>query len=449
MTGTPTIPDRITVHVGRPTDSSAPNVTLPFPEYIANVASGELYASWPENALRANIYAIVSFALNRVYTEWYRSKGYDFDITSTTQFDQTFDPDRTIYQNIRELANELFNDYVVKEGQINPYFTAYCDGRQTKCKGLTQWGTVELAERGYLPYQILQYFYGNDINIVKNAPISKNIPSFAGTPLSLGSEGDEVALMQIRLNRIAENYPAIPKISRVTGGYYEQTEQAVKAFQSIFGLNSTGIIDKATWYKISYIYTSVKRLSELDSEGVALEETPYEFTDSLKKGDRGLGVSVLQYYLSVIGAYYASVEPVSVTGYFGNETENSVKSFQQVYGLPVTGTVNNATWYDITRAYAGIVENAPVSTEGGNLPLYPGEILREGMTSDYVRIIQKYLSKIHETYPDIPEVSQTGYFGPITKNAVTAFQNRYGLDPNGRVNAVTWDRITRVYKELS
>lgn len=446
MTGTPYIPDKITVHLGTPENRNAPNVTLDFPEYIANVASGELYPTWPENALRANIYAIVTFALNRVYTEWYRSKGYDFDITSTTQYDQTFDPDRTIFDNIRSLTDELFNDYVVRDGQINPYFTAYCDGRQVTCDGLYQWGTVELADQGYLPYQILQYYYGNDINIVRNAPIMRNIPSYPGTPLELGSEGDAVALMQTKLNRISQNYPAIPKISSVTGAFREQTEAAVKKFQSIFGLDPTGVIDKSTWYKISYIYTSVKRLAELDSEGVRLEETPLNFADSLKKGDRGLGVSHLQYYLAVIGAYYAEVEPVDVTGYFGDDTENSVISFQKVYGLEPTGIVDKQTWSDIYRAYAGIVENAPVTTESD--PIYPGSSLREGMTSDYVRVIQQYLSYIHNTYPDIPDVSATGYFGPMTKAAVTAFQKKFGLEQTGRVNALTWNEIYSLYSDL-
>lgn len=447
MTGTPYIPDRITVHMGYPDDSSAPNVTLDFPEYIANVASGELYPTWPENALRANIYAIVSFALNRVYTEWYRSRGYDFDITSTTQYDQTFDPDRTIFQNIRELTDELFNDYVVRQGQINPYFTAYCDGIQTTCDGLYQWGTVDLANRGYTPYEILQYYYGPDINIVKNAPIERNIPSYVEPPLAIGEQGDRVKLMQTMLNRISNNYPAIPKINSVTGNFLEQTEAAVKKFQSIFGLDPTGIIDKATWYKISYIYTSVKRLAELDSEGVSLGEAPQVSARPLQRGDSGRNITYLQYYLAVIGAYYAAVEPVEITGEFDEQTENSVKSFQRTYGLQPTGLVDAQTWNDIYRAYAGIVENAPVSV-GEALPLFPGDTLYRGMTNEYVRIIQQYLTYIHDTYPDIPEVPDTGYFGPVTEDAVKAFQSKFGLTPAGRVDAVTWDKISSVYSDL-
>ncbi|MBQ8568403.1 MAG: peptidoglycan-binding protein [Oscillospiraceae bacterium] len=448
MTGTPYIPEKITVHLGAPSDKSAPNVTLDFPDYIANVASSELFPTWPETALRANIYAIVSFALNRIYTEWYRSRGYDFDITSTTQYDQAFVNDRTIYQSVEQLADELFNDYVVKQGQINPYFTAYCDGRQVQCDGLTQWGTVELAEKGYLPYEMLQYFYGNDIDIVKNAPVRENIPSYGGTPLEYGSAGPDVALMQTKLNRISKNYPAINKINPVSGIMYADTENAVRTFQSTFGLKPTGIIDKATWYKISYIYAAVKKLAELDSEGVLLEEIPLNFSDVIQKGDTGFRVRHLQYYLAVIGQYYKYVDPVDITGNFGEMTENSVKSFQRVYGLPETGVVDRDTWQDIYRAYAGIVENAPVSTGGESLPLYPNVVLREGMTSEYVKVMQEYLTYIHRSYPEIPEVSATGYYGPITKNAVTLFQQRFGLEPTGTVNANTWNEISSVYSDL-
>lgn len=447
MTGTPYIPDRITVHLGYPDDSSAPNVTLDFPEYIANVASGELYPTWPENALRANIYAIVSFALNRIYTEWYRSRGYDFDITSTTQYDQTFDPNRTIFQNIRELTDELFNDYVVRQGEINPYFTAYCDGIQTTCDGLYQWGTVDLANRGYTPYEILQYYYGPDINIVKNAPIERNIPSFVPPAITFGEQSDRVRLMQTMLNRISGNYPAIPKINPVTGNFLEQTEAAAKKFQSIFGLDQTGIIDKATWYKISYIYTSVKRLAELDSEGIKLGEATQNISRALQRGDSGRNITYLQYFLAVIGAYYAAVEPVEITGEFDEQTEDSVKSFQRTYGLEPTGIVDAQTWSDLYRAYAGIVENAPVSI-GEALPLYPGSPLSVGMTNDYVRVIQQYLTFIHDSYPDIPAVPDTGYFGTVTEDAVKKFQQTFGLTPTGRVDAVTWNKLSSVFSDL-
>ena len=211
LTGEPYIPQTITVHLGAP-DEDAANVTVPFPDYIKNVVSSEIYPTWPETALRANIYAIVSFALNRIYTEWYRSRGYEFDVTNNTQYDQKYIEGRQIYENISVLVDELFDDYIRREGNIEPLFAAFCNGTTVTCNGLSQWGTVDLAEQGLLPYQILQYYYGEDINIVKDAPVRTNTPSFPDTLLTTGSTGQPVQTIQIQLNRISRNYPAIPKI---------------------------------------------------------------------------------------------------------------------------------------------------------------------------------------------------------------------------------------------
>ncbi|MDD6097960.1 MAG: spore cortex-lytic protein, partial [Oscillospiraceae bacterium] len=207
LTGTPFIPETITVHLGTP-DSGAANVTVNFPDYVKNVASSEIFPTWPESSLRANIYVITTFALNRIYTEWYRSRGYDFDITASTQFDQKFINGREIFENISRLVDELFNDYVRRQGSIEPLFTSFCNGTTTTCAGLSQWGTVTLAEQGKTPYEILQYYYGDDIDIVKNAPVKSAQFSFPGIPLELGSSGNDVRTMQIYLNRISRNYPA-------------------------------------------------------------------------------------------------------------------------------------------------------------------------------------------------------------------------------------------------
>lgn len=446
LTGTPFIPETITVHIGSP-DSNGANVTVDFPTYVKNVASSEIFPTWPENSLRANIYVITSFALNRIYTEWYRSRGYDFDITSSTQYDQKFINGREIFDNVSRLVDELFNDYVRRQGSIEPLFTAFCNGTTVTCDGLSQWGTVELANQGLTPYEILQYYYGDDIDIVKNAPVKTALPSFPGINLAVGTSSNDAKSMQIFLNRISRNYPAIPKIPQADGIFDTATEEAVRAFQQIFGLNETGIIDKATWYKILYIYTSVKRISELDSEGVRLEDLSRRFVEELRIGMQTPEVEIIQYYLAVIGAYYAAVSPVDITGYFGEDTERSVKSFQRVFGLPQTGVVDRTTWNDMYRAYQGIVESVPAD-DSGAVALYPGAVLREGITSDYVRIIQEYLTLINKTYPDIPAVNNTGYFGPLTKQAVTAFQRRFGLTANGIVGAITWDAIAGVYSDL-
>ena len=445
LTGTPFIPETITVHLGYP-DVAASNVTVDFPSYIKNVASSEIYPTWPESALRANIYAITSFALNRIYTEWYRSRGYDFDITATTQFDQMFINGREYFENISYLADELFNDYVRRQGTVEPLFTAFCNGTTSTCKGLSQWGTVTLANRGYTPYEILQYYYGENIDIVRNAPVRTNMPSFGGIDLTVGSAGNDVKSLQVFLNRISGNYPAIPKIPQADGIFDEATAAAVRTFQQVFGLEPTGIVNASTWYRITYIYTSVKHIAELNSEGVRLEEISPVFTEDLKIGMQSIEVSVLQYYLAVIGAYYEAVTPVEITGYFGEKTELSVKSFQRVFGLSQTGEVDRATRNDLYRAYQGIAEAVPPQYTA--VALYPGTVLREGVSGSSVRIIQEYLTYINRSYPNIPSVSNTGYFGPLTKQSVMAFQRQFGIDQTGIVGAVTWDKIAEVYSDL-
>ncbi len=445
LSGTPFIPETITVHLGTP-DSSAPNVTVDFASYVKNVASSEIFPTWPESALRANIYAITSFALNRIYTEWYRARGYDFDITATTQYDQKFINGREYFQNISYLVDELFNDYVSRQGAVEPLFTAFCNGTTVTCSGLSQWGTVTLANQGLTPYEILQYYYGDDIDIVKNAPVKTAMPSYPGIELKLGLAGNDVRTLQIHLNRISGNYPAIPKIPAADGIFDAATEAAVTKFQEVFGLDPNGVVDSATWYRIAYIYTSVKRIAELDSEGVRYEEIENKYTEDLKIGMQSIEVSMLQYYLAVIGAYYEAVQPVEITGYFGENTERSVKSFQRVFGLPQTGEVDRATRNDLYRAYQGIVESVPPKYTA--VALYPGTVLREGDSGESVRIIQEYLTLINRTYPNIPAVNNTGYFGPVTKRSVIEFQKQFGINPSGLIGAVTWDKIAEIYSDL-
>ncbi|MBE6826964.1 MAG: spore cortex-lytic protein [Ruminococcus sp.] len=446
LTGEPFIPEQITVHLGPP-DASAANVTLPFPEYVKNVASSEIYPTWPESSLRANIYAITTFALNRIYTEWYRSRGYDFDITASTQYDQKFIEGREIFENVGQIADELFNDFIRRRGTIEPLFAAFCNGTTVTCSGLSQWGTVDLARQGLIPYEILTYYYGDDIDIVRNARVAAAEMSFPGVLLAPGSSGNDVQRIQIQLNRISRNYPAIPKIDKADGFYNVSTEEAVRSFQRIFNLPVTGTVGKSTWYRIAYIYTSVKRLAELDSEGISQGEFSLQFTDDLRLGMQSNQVRALQYFLAVVGAYYAAVQPVEITGYYGEMTEASVRSFQRVYGLPQTGIVDQTTWEDLYRAYKGIEESMPPDSDLAPA-LYPGTILREGVTSDDVRILQEYLTYIHETIPEIPAVKNTGYFGPLTRASVLAFQRYAGLPENGVAGAVTWDAIAGLYSDL-
>lgn len=444
---TPYIPEFITVHLGAP-DTDAPNVTLPFVEYIANVASSEIYPTWPENAIRANMYAQISFALNRIFTEYYRSRGYDFDITNSITIDQSFVNGRDIFSNVNEIAREIFNEYISRQGYVEPLFAQYCDGVEVQCEGLSQWGTVPLAEQGYSPYEILTYFYGNDIDIIRDAPIMGITASAPDYPLRLGSTGDEVRTIQIRLNRISDNYPAIPKIAAPFGIFSYDTEDAVKKFQEVFNLTPDGIIGKATWYNIQNIYNSVKRLNDLDSEGLRLEEVSQQFPSVLEEGSSGIGVSSLQYYISYLSKFYDTITPVAVDGIFGPSTRASVISVQNTFGLPTDGVVGEDTWNMIYNAYLGIVRTIPLQYVEGNVIPFPGVFLRVGVESEDVRVMQEYLNFISNYYPEVPSVTPTGYFGYQTQQAVTAVQRLYGLEPNGVVGPVTWNSITSLYSDL-
>ena len=438
------IPETITVHLGLP-DSDAANVTIPYISYLKNAACSEIYPTWPENSLRANIYVINTYALNRIYTEWYRSRGYPFDITNTTQYDQAFVYGRELFENISLLCEELVRSYIRRQGSFEPLFSAFCDGSRTTCAGLSQWGTVALANQGKIPYEILQYYYGDDIDLVRASEIRSAAPSWPGAVQTVGMVGNDVQTIQIQLNRIAQNFPAIPKIADADGIYDERTANAVRVFQSVFELEPTGSVNEATWYRLSYIYVSVKQLAELQSEGLQYDELTRSYPEILRQGDYGTAVRAFQYYLAVVGAYYQSVIPLQITGQYDAETTDSVRSFQQTYGLPQTGIADKRTWNELYRAYAGILASEPPSACAR---LYPNEVLREGVTSENVRLLQQYLTFIAQYDPNIQPVTDTGYFGPITRSAVQAFQREYGLTPNGQVGAVTWDIITGVYSEM-
>ncbi len=444
-TDTPTIPEYITVHLGAPS-SPAENVRVTFPDYIKNVASSEIYPTWPENAIRANIYAQISYALNRVYTEYYRSRGYDFDITNNTQYDQAFVKGRDIFENISRIVDEIFNDYVVKQGQVQPYFTQYCAG---SCAGLSQWGTVPLAQNGYTPYRILQNYYGNDISIVKNAPVKGNVPSYPGTPLRLGSVGEEVSDIQRQLNRIAVNYPAIPRIANPNGIFEQNTLNAVRKFQSVFNLAQDGIVGKQTWYKIKYIYNGIKGLSELYSEGLSLSDTQRQFSRVLRRGDRGVPVRTLQYYLAFLGFFNSDLPQISVDGIFGQETYDAVLTFQKKYGLNVDGIVGRTTWNAIQDAYEGIIRTLPPNYKNYSDLIYPGYFITTGAKGNVVRQLQTYLRVIGQNNNAVPLITVDGDYGSGTKAAVEAVQRLNGLEPNGQVGPITWNAIIELYRDYA
>ena len=351
-TVTPFIPQRITVHIGPPS-SGGENVTVSFSDYVKNVASSEIYPTWDESALRANILAIVSFALNRVYTEFYRSRGYDFDITSSTAYDQYFVKGRAFFENISRLVDELFNDYLRRPGFVEPLAAKFCNGTTVTCEGLSQWGSQNLAQQGFNSNQILRSYYG-DVETVINAPIRGNTSSYPGTPLRVGSTGPNVVIIQTSINRIAQNYPAIPKIPAVDGIFGNRTEASVRAFQQIFGLSPDGIVGPATWYALVRLYTAVNSLSELRSQGQQFYAINWSSPNALQIGDTGEKVRQLQYMLSVLSAYISEIPPLSVDGIFGQGTRAAVLAAQRRFRLPETGVVDAATWDEIYDQFAGI-----------------------------------------------------------------------------------------------
>ena len=255
------IPEYIIVHDGVPADSTAGNYYVRYRDYIKNVVSSEIYATWPQNAIYANTLAIMSFTLNRVYTEWYRSKGYNFTITSSTAYDQKWIRGRNIYANVDRLVDSIFANYLSRPGVRQPIFTSYCDGKNVTCSGLSQWGSKYLGDEGYTPIEIIRYYYGSDMYINTAVAVSGVPSSWPGYNLSVGASGGKVLQIQQQLNRIAQNYPAIPRIT-ADGIYGSRTADAVRVFQRVFNLPQSGIVDYPTWYKISEVYVGVSRIAE-------------------------------------------------------------------------------------------------------------------------------------------------------------------------------------------
>lgn len=388
----PFIPQQITVHLGPPNEN-ARNVTVSFPDYVKNSASSEIYPTWEESAIRANVLAIISFALNRVYTEFYRSRGYNFDITNSTAYDQYFVNGRSIFNNISRIVDEIFNDYLRRPNFVEPLAAKFCNGTTVTCEGLSQWGSQNLARQGYSSIDILRSYYGN-VEVVTNAPIRGYTSSYPGTPLRRGSTGPNVVVIQTELNRISQNYPAIPKIPAVDGIFGSRTEASVRKFQEVFGLTVDGIVGKATWYALVRLYTAVTSLSELRSQGQQFYSINWEYPNSLSIGDTGDKVRHLQYMLSVLGTYIPGIPPVSIDGIFGQATRSAVVAAQGRFGLPQTGSVDEQTWDYIYDQFSGIEttslrnrETFPTQNQGNQRTRYtrtttqtqfPGTDLRMG-----------------------------------------------------------------------
>ncbi|MCL2014179.1 MAG: peptidoglycan-binding protein [Oscillospiraceae bacterium] len=494
------VPDFITVHLGHFTNAGARNVRVPFPLYIKNVASSEIYPTWPAASLEANIRAIINFALNRIYTEWYRIRGYNFDITSSTATDMYFVEGRNIFANISEITDRLIGEYLRRPGHNEPYFTEFCDGRTATCPGMRQWGTVDLANRGYNPLQILRYYYPNDL-FIDNAPVAAITESFPGVNLSQGKQGPDVELMQKYLNRIRQNYPLIPNIANPNGIYGTDTANAVRTFQGIFNLPQTGIIDRATWNRISWYFVAVTRLAQLTSEGDRIVLSNIPPNTVITVGAKGGLVTRLQYMLTYISQFYPEIPAVAQDGSFGSGTRNAVTAFQNRFGLTSDGVVGSSTWNKLYEVYLSNKGSVPSLPSPPSPPSPPGgnSVIRQiqttlnqrysaGLTVDgifgrmtktaIIRGLQIELNRQfgrnlvtdgiwgpatraaavnvrpgaagNITYLIQAALAARGYnvtpdgvFGPGTESAVRAFQRDQGLAVDGIAGPVTQDRLFR------
>lgn len=435
------IPSSIIVHLGAPNDGSAQNVTVPFTDYIKNVASSEIFPTWDDEAIKANIYAQISLALNRIYTEWYPSRGYPFQITNSTQYDQAYVDGRNIYDNISKTVDEIFNMFLRRGGNYEPFFAQYCDGIRTTCNGMSQWGSQRLAERGYNAIGILRNYYGDTVEIVSTDNIRDAPVSYPGVPLSLGSVGQDVLEMQIQLDRIREDYPLIPEITRLNGRFGSETDSAVRTFQDIFDLNVDGIVGKATWYKISAIYSAVTRLGEIRSEGTGtfIPETPPD--EILSIGSSGDNVRFAQFILEYLSFFYRSIPTPVVDGYFGSGTEDAVKGFQRTFGLSADGVVGPATWQTLYSVSTEI--NTEVMEENEEQK-YPGSPLSLGDTGRGVELMKIYYNRIASYYGELAQVAVNDVYDAEFENAIREFQEKYNLDPDGVIGALTWTRIVEI-----
>ena len=443
----PIIPDFITVHLGGP-DEAARNIKVPFNEYIKNVASGEIYPTWNESAIRANIYAIISFTLNRIYNEWYRSRGYNFDITNSSLYDQSFEEDRQFFENIYNIVDEIFNNYIVRKNQIQPLFASYCDGRKTTCNGLSQWGSQYLANQGKTPIEILKYYYGNDIEI-KKGNLGPNIKSYPGYQLELGNASNDIKIIKKQLNRIGRNYPSIPVIIKDTIFFDTELEKSIKMFQEIFNLKVTGKIDEETWYRIKYLYNAVKNISDLYAEGITIDEVELQYPEILELGVEGKYIRELNYYLNVIAYFYPDVPFTKLQGeVYDKNLENAVISFQERFNIIPTGKVDRKLWKTIQDAYKNTINNIPKKYLTYINEFFPGRYLSRGMEGEDIINLQRFLYTICENTHEIPGVIINGKYDILTEKSVRYIQRKLNLTENGVVGAITWYNIVELSKQI-
>ena len=406
---------------------------------------GLFCSPWPEQALRANIHCQISLALNRIYTEWYPSKGYTFNITNSTSYDQYYVHGRTVFDVMVRITNDIFNTYIRKTGTVNPYYSEYCDGKSVTCPGLKQWGTVTLANQGRNALQILKYYYGNDIEIIRTSNIQSIPQSYPGSPIRQGDSGTAVFTLQRQLNRITKDYPFLGLLT-VDGVFGAKMAATVRAFQKQFNLIADGVVGRQAWYKISYIYVSVKDLAELTSEGEVSSGTLSDGTwggTVLRTGSTGSAVEQLQFWLNTLAQYESSIPSLTVDGVYGTGTANTVRAFQRKYGLTVDGVVGRDTWTELYDQFRSI------QSDNGTPNAYPGTALREGSSGQNVRLVQFWLKIARTVYTSLANVTVDGKFGSATAAAVRRFQSYFGLTSDGVVGRITWNKLYEVYNDIA
>lgn len=448
----PTIPESIRLHLGPP-DSRADDITLPFPEYIMTVASSELSPLWPESALSANIYAIISLALSRLLTSYYPSRGYDFDITSSPAHDQKYIRGRERYCNVSALAGTLIGSYIARRGGVEPLEARLSRGEENIPGFLSQSGALELARRGYTPLEILKRYFGADIGIIKNVPFAgMNTPGI-GFPLIPGSRSPDVARMQIILNRLSDSYPTIPKIPRADGIYGPATADAVSELRRISGLPAEGnrerdgIINRSAWCAINGLYRAVKNLEEAGGE-LAYSDARRITSRTLSLGDTGEEVASLQRLLTFLSCYYPEVARIEDDGVFGEETLEAVTSAQRALGLPIDGIAGRETISALLGAAGGALERTPEDYADCDSIPFAGKNFGLGEETDEVASLQRYLGTISSYCHEVSPLAVTGYFGNHTRESLMSAQELLGLRPTGSVDRESWEAVAGLYCDL-
>ena len=383
--------------------------------------------SWPEEALRANIIAQVSLALNRIWTEWYPSRGYSFNITGSPGYDQAYVNGRTVFAVMERLTAELFNTFVQRSGDAEPYFTEYCDGKTVTCPGMKQWGTVDRAREGMNALQILRYYYGNRVQLVTTDNIAAIPSSYPGSPLRRGSTGTNVRILQKQLSRIAKDYPSFGKPA-VTGTFDEATENSVKKFQKQFSLTADGAVGQRTWNTLYAAWVD----AQSDLGGTAWPGT------ALRRGAAGMEVRLVQFWLRLAADNYSALRTVTVDGSYGAATVSAVEAFQTLFGLTPDGVVGRSTWNKLKEVGLAVANKIVAAN------VAPGQFTtttRAGSSGTAVRAVQYYLRRLAAYYSDVPRVAVDGKFGAATTRAVKAWQSRAGLTVDGVVGRLTFQSL--------